>query len=764
MTPSSVRIHIASPERSIFCARISDFTLGLSPHRIPRAGFTKVDGRHASRSPAVSSIAMSKEDINGNASAGRVSTEPPLSWTKKLRRLIIGGARSHEDRNLFHKLSLIAFFAWIGLGADGLSSSSYGPEEAFNALGSHHYLGLFVGLASVFTILIISSSYSQIIELFPSGGGGYLVATKLLSPSLGAVSGCALLVDYILTVAISVAAGADAVFSLLSPEWGNHAFIHALPFLTPKLALAIGGVLFLTLLNLRGVKESVAVLVPVFIIFLATHAFVIVYAVATHLWGFDELLGGVRNDVNSVVQGTTIAVKHGAVVKEMHYQGWWGLIVLLLTAYSMGAGTYTGIEAVSNGIQILREPRVVTGKRTMRYMAWSLAITVLGLMLAYLLFEVQHQAGKTLNAVLFESMTQNWAKLGTWGAYAGTTFVWVTLLSEALLLLVAAQAGFMDGPRVLSNMALDNWMPKRFATLSDRFVTQNGILIIGIAAGVTVVLTGGLVTYLVVLYSINVFITFVLSQSGMVRHWWQVRGTDLAWRHKFAINGIGLALCLVILVAVIVFKFKDGGWVPNVVTGGLDAVCFAIKRHYRTTAAMLHRLDGLVRVAEPTQAPAKIEPPKFDPDSRTAVLLVNGFSGVGLHTLFSVIRLFGSTFKNFVFIQIGAIDAGVFKGAAEIDHLKAKVTDEVSRYVNFMHQNGFYAEAISAIGVDIVDEAARIAGEVLEKYPQSVFFGGQLVFPSDDFTVRALHNYTVFAMQRKFYHRGIPFVVLPIRV
>ena len=131
----------------------------------------------------------------------------------RLKRLLLGGARDPNDPHVFHNLSLIAFFAWVGLGADGLSSSCYGPEEAFITLQNHHFLGIFVVLGTVLTIVIISMSYSQIIELFPSGGGGYLVASKLLSPSAGMVSGCALLIDYVLTITLSVASGADAIFS-----------------------------------------------------------------------------------------------------------------------------------------------------------------------------------------------------------------------------------------------------------------------------------------------------------------------------------------------------------------------------------------------------------------------------------------------------------------------------------------------------------------------------------------------------------------------
>ncbi|MCX5716471.1 MAG: amino acid transporter, partial [Candidatus Omnitrophica bacterium] len=166
-----------------------------------------------------------------------------LTVFEKIKKLVIGKARDPQDTSVFHKISLIAFFAWIGLGADGLSSSCYGPQEAFLALGGHNYLGIFVALMTVFTIFIITTSYSQIVELFPHGGGGYLVASKLLSPTAGMVSGCALLIDYVLTITVSIASGADAVFSLLPMQWHSY-----------RLAFAISVLLVLMVLNMRGVK------------------------------------------------------------------------------------------------------------------------------------------------------------------------------------------------------------------------------------------------------------------------------------------------------------------------------------------------------------------------------------------------------------------------------------------------------------------------------------------------------------------------------
>jgi amino acid transporter len=666
-----------------------------------------------------------------------MALEQKTTLLKKLKTLILGGKHNIEDTSLFHKLSLIAFFAWVGLGADGLSSSCYGPEETFLALQGHLHLSIFVAIMSGLTVLIIAASYSQIIELFPTGGGGYLVASKLLSPATGMVSGCALLIDYVLTITISVASGADALFSFLPPA--------LLPY---KLAFAILGVLLLTVMNMRGVKESVLPLVPIFLTFVITHAFIILYAFVMHAGNLGEIVSATRADV----------------ARSQAELGLGGMILLLLRAYGMGAGTYTGIEAVSNGLPILREPRVKTGKRTMRYMAFSLALTVMGLMIAYLLFRVTPQAGKTLNAVLFETMTQGWGK-------SGTAFVLVTLLSEAALLFIAAQAGFLDGPRVLSNMALDRWFPTKFAMLSDRLVTQKGILLMGGAALLTMILTNGSVKYLVVLYSINVFITFFLSQLGMVRHWWQVRSEEGRWRKKLFVNGVGMALTFFILMTLTIIKFHEGGWITLLLTGTLVGIALLTKRHYRNTFQVLRRLDELVKAAEPTEpafhaagSPDRESNVKYEPHDKTAVLLVNGFNGLGLHTLFSIIRLFGSTFKNFVFIQVGVVDAGNYKGAEEVARMKTDVKKELDRYVNYMRHHGYYAAGYSSFGTDVVDEIAGLTPEILARFPNAVLFGGQLVFPKTSFLSNLFHNYTIFAVQRRFYNQGIPVVILPIRV
>jgi len=660
--------------------------------------------------------------------------DDPFPFIRRLKDVIIGRSRSLYDQSVFHKLSLVAFFAWVGLGADGLSSSCYGPAEAFNALGQYIYLAVFVALATAVTIFVICASYSQIIELFPSGGGGYVVASKLLSPRLGVIAGSALVVDYVLTITISIASGADAVFSFLPVGWYKY-----------RLVAAVAGVIFLTVLNLRGVRESVLPLVPVFLLFLGTHAFAIIYGLADHFLGLPEVAARTVSQVRTV----------GAQV------GFWGLAFLVMRAYTLGAGTYTGIEAVSNGLPILREPRVKTGKETLNYMKWSLAAVVVGLIIVYLLYRVAEAPGKTLNAVLFESITTRWPPT------LATAFVLVTLASEAAILFVAAQAGFLGGPRVLANLAVDSWAPTKFANLSDRLVTKNGILLMGGGAVVTMLLTGGSVRFLVVLYSINVFITFALSQLGMVRHWWEARGRTRHWGRKLFVTGLGLVVTTGILLSVIILKFYDGGWITLFVTSTLVVAAFLIKRHYEHIRRLLRRLDILVEAARAAMEDARAKPAPaaaYDARAKTAVILVNGFNGVGLHTLFNVTRLFGAAYKNFIFVQIGIVDAGNFKGAEQVDKLGQQVMSDLNQYVEYMKSQGYYADSYWAVGTDVVEEVTKLADQILARFPNATFFGGQLVFEEDPVFSRWLHNFTVFAVQRRFYLHGIPFIILPVRV
>jgi amino acid transporter len=660
-----------------------------------------------------------------------------FSFNQKLKNTFIGKAKTIQDKGLFHKLTLVAFFAWIGLGADGISSSCYGPEEAFRNLQGHPSLAIFVALGTVFTIIIISSSYNQIVRLFPHGGGGYLVGSKLLSPTTGMISGSALIIDYVLTITLSVSSGADALFSFFSVGWQPY-----------KLPFALTGVCFLILLNLRGVKESVVSLTPIFIVFITTHVVAILYGIFIHSSNIAAVASQTSHEINSTVSQF----------------GFFATFFIILRAYSMGAGTYTGIEAVSNGMPILREPKVATARKTMFLMVISLSFMVLGLMICYMLFNVKLDSHKTLNAVLLDNLTAGW------GYFWARSFVLVTLISEAALLFVAAQTGFIDGPRIMANMAIDHWFPKRFASLSDRLVTMNGVLLMGIGSIVLMMISKGSVALLVVLYSINVFITFTISQVGMVRHWWLMRGKEIPWKRKLAINGIGLILTSFILISVIVLKFGQGGWITLLITGLLILMVINIKRHYFKTAIKLQklRLKAFQEIEKLIgQRPCEdrnIKKVSFDRHGKTAIILVSGFGGTGLYTFLRILENFKGVYHNIVFVRIGILNSKIYRGTVELEHFKKQVKEDGEKYVTVANQFGLYGKSLWTIGTDPVNEIYRIVKRIRPRLSGAAFFGGQLVFSKTFYLSKLLHNHTIFSIQKRFFKFGIPIVIFPIRV
>lgn len=650
-----------------------------------------------------------------------------------VKNILLGKPKDPLDPRVFHQISLVAFLAWVGLGADGLSSSAYGPEEAYLALGQHFYLALPLAMLTAVTVFIISASYSQIIELFPTGGGGYLVATKLLGPRAGLVAGSALVVDYMLTITISIASSVDALFSFLPEGWQLY-----------KLVFEVVLIFGLIFLNLRGVKESVMFMLPIFLLFIVMHIMAIALGVVPHAADMPVLVANTSREIAGDVQGLGLLATLG----------------ILLHAYSLGGGTYTGIEAVSNGLQILREPRVVTGKKTMLYMATSLAFTAGGILLCYLLNRVVHEPGRTLNASLFSTIYGAFFGIGS-TTTAG--LVIVTLITEAALLIVAAQAGFLDGPRVLSNMSLDSWTPHRLSHLSDQLVTRNGVWFMGIASLAFLIYSRGEVKLLVVMYSINVFLTFTLSQLGMCRHWWEVRRTSEPWKIKLAINGLGLLSTSTILFVTVTTKFAEGGWVTIVVTFIFVLICQAVRWHYDRVRLALKSLDDTL-LGIPFQPALNAAIPEKETKAPTAVLIVRDFDGIGIHTLLNIQRLFPNHFRNIVFVSVGVIDTGQFKGYAEIENLKRKKEEELKSFVDFATCLGWYAEYRYGFGVDLIEELEKLSEAVAKEFPRSVFFSGTLVFQEENLFTRLLHNHTPITLQQKLQFAGRDMMILPIRV
>jgi amino acid transporter len=652
--------------------------------------------------------------------------ERPETILEKTKRTIIGSPRDIKEPSIFHKLSLVPILAWIGLGADGLSSSSYGPEEAFRTLGQHTYLAVFLAIATAFTVVIISYAYSRIIEHFPHGGGGYIVSTHTISSSAGVVSGCALLVDYMLTIAVSLVSCGDALFSFLP-----------LSFQKYKLIFVAFLIAVLVILNLRGVKESVTFLTPIFVIFVATHILLIGYGILTH-----------TGQIKPVMHDITINLRSG-----LSTIGTIGVLAIFLRAFSMGAGTYTGIEAVSNGMQIMREPRVQTGKRTMVYMASSLAITAGGLLVCYLLFRIKPAEGQTLNAILAGKVFLNWP--------FGGVIALVTILSEGALLIVAAQTGFIDGPRVMSNMAIDSWLPRRFASLSERLTMQNGVILMGVAAFVLLFYTRGSITALVIMYSINVFVTFSLSQFGMIRFFLKHSESDTKWKQHIVIHVIGLILCLTILCVTVYEKFEEGGWVTLLITSAVIGMCYLIRRHYTKVRDSVRHLETILSDL-PVTNPFNNDP--VDPKDMTAILLVSSFNGFGLHTLLSIVRHFPGIYKNYIFISVAEVDSGSFKGLAEMKSLQTSVKKDLEKYVKVTRAHGFPADYRTEMGTDVIDSVTEVVKKTVDEFPKSTVFTGKLIFKKENPFQKILHNETAHSIQRRLQWEGIPTVILPIRV
>lgn len=646
---------------------------------------------------------------------------------RDLKHRIFGDPKDINDPNIFHKLALIPALAWIGLGADGLSSSSYGPEESFKIVVAHPYIALALAVATALTVFIISYSYAKMIEYFPTGGGGYVIATHTLGEKAGVLSGAALIVDFVLTITVSIAACGDAFFSFLPMEFHQY-----------KMAFEIFMIVTLIILNIRGVKESVSVLAPIFIIFIITHIVLIGYGIFSHTSEVAVVAQNIRTDFNN----------------GLSTLGWLGMLALFLRAYSMGGGTYTGIEAVSNGLQIMKDPKVPNGKRTMLYMALSLAITAGGLFICYLLLNIQPTHGQTMNALLAKKLFGGWS--------FGAELALITILSEAALLMVGAQAGFIGGPKVIANMAVDSWFPRRFAALSERFTMKNGVLLMGGAALALLIYTKGNISTLVLMYSINVFVTFSLSQLGMTKFFIQNRKTDKKWKTYLPIFAVALLLCVTILVITSYEKFAEGGWITFVITAFVILICYLIRKHYNKVKRAIKKLDASIGTIAISSSTHNDEP--VNPDGRTAIQLVSGFNSLGVYTLLSIMENFQGLYDNIVFVSVSVVDTDSFKDTDYLHQHEESTKLALEKYVDYARRLGVASSYKYDMGTDVVEVATRICMETAREFPKSTIFCGKLTFQHEKFYHKLLHNDMSTTIQKNLQEYGVTTVIMPVHV
>ena len=348
---------------------------------------------------------------------------------------------------------------------------------------------------------------------------------------------------------------------------------------------------------------------------------------------------------------------------------------------------------------------------------------------------------------------------GTWPL--GNLLALVTILSEGALLLVAAQAGFIDGPRVMANMAIDSWLPRRFSSLSERLTMQERVALMGGAALLLLFYTHGSISALVVMYSINVFLTFSLSTFGMARFASGTGRPKRRWKQHLTVQLVGLPMCITILTITVYEKFGEGGWVTLLITSAAIGLCYIVKRHYETVKRSMRELDEIL-MGIPANETANTAP--LDPREPTAILLAAGFNSFGLHTLLSIVRYFPGLYKNFIFVSVAEIDSGSFKGAAEVQALRDATKHAMEKYVKVTRRHGFPADYRMETATDVPTVVIDLCRSIMNEYPRSTVFTGQLIFHRETLADRILHNQTAFAIQRRLQWEGIPVVIMPIRV
>jgi hypothetical protein len=397
---------------------------------------------------------------------------------------------------------------------------------------------------------------------------------------------------------------------------------------------------------------------------------------------------------------------------------------------------------------------------TMFYMAVSLALTAGGIILLYLLWDAHPVHGETLNATTFRRII---AGMGLGSDMLNHVLLAVVLAFEAGLLFVAANTGFLGGPSVLSNMASDSWVPHQFRYLSTRLVKQNGILVMGVAALAILFWTRGRVTVLVVLYSLSVFLTFAVSLFGLCLYWWRHRkDTDnVRWVRRFLLSLSGFVICAGILAILLVERFTQGGWATALIIAAIAGLCVFIRNHYRQTKRAIRSVDRVFANQPFGPVKGEIDP---DPEAHTAVFIVGNSRGGGLHALLWVLRMFPGHFKNFLFVNARTVDAHAYGGEGAMEKMREDAARTLEYFVDFCQSHGIASASYIGFGTDAVEEVTRMCEQISHEYPNAIFFTSKLIFASDNWFTRLLHNQAALAVQRRLHFEGLQMVILPMKV
>ncbi|MCL4474244.1 MAG: APC family permease [Actinobacteria bacterium] len=444
-----------------------------------------------------------------------------------------------EKHERLSKVTGLAIFA-----SDNLSSAAYATEEIMLALAiagpALLHLSLEISLAISGLLAIIAISYFQTIHAYPSGGGSYIVAKDNLGVKTGLVAGAALLIDYVLTVAVSVTAGVAAITS-------------AVPSLFEfRIEICLLAIVILMLGNLRGVREAGKIFSAPTYLFVASILALIVVGIIRSAMG---------------------APPAPSSAQSLESTGSYIALFVVLRAFASGCAAVTGIEAVSNGVKAFQPPEARNASQTLLVMAALLGIMFVGISYLAELYHVLPVDNQTMLSQLAEAV------------FSRGLIYYLIQAVTALILVLAANTSFQDFPRLSSVMASDGFMPRQLSSRGDRLVFSNGIVLLGVFAAILIIIFRGETHSLIPLYAVGVFLAITLSQTGMVLHWLRERGR--LWRAKMSINGFGAVTTAVVVVVITGTKFIYGAWIVIIAIPVIVGLALKVKRHYRSVAKQL---------------------------------------------------------------------------------------------------------------------------------------------------------------------------------
>ncbi|MDE3091504.1 MAG: APC family permease, partial [Chloroflexota bacterium] len=466
-------------------------------------------------------------------------------WLRRVKEFAVGKRLPTiaEKEERLTKVKALAVFS-----SDAISSSAYATEEILIVLVTAGALGLTfalpIALGIAFLLAVVSFSYRQTVHAYPHGGGSYTVSKENLGTQAGLVAASALLIDYVLTVAVSIAAGTAAITSVIQP---------LLPY---RVEISVAFIGIITLINLRGIRESGTIFALPTYLFIFSLASVIVIGIARLALG----------DAPEVVLKT-----QGASLEPV-------TLFLILHAFAAGSVAMSGTEAISNGVPAFKPPESRNAAATLIWMSSFLGFFFVGVTFLANRYGIVPSESETVISQVGRTVLGNGIP---YEVFQGATM---------LILVLAANTSFADFPRLSSVLARDGFMPRQLSFRGDRLAFSNGIVILGVVAATLTIVFGGSTHALIPLYAVGVFISFTFSQAGMVRHWWKTRAEG--WRKSLVINAFGALLTGIVLIVVGSVKFQLGAWMVFVLIPILVFIFNAIQRHYRYAAEQL----GLDRV------------------------------------------------------------------------------------------------------------------------------------------------------------------------